>query len=829
MLDFISKIFKRQSDTNQHSNNIKEQNESNVKKAIIEEKQKHQAQDRRELMEKIQAQSHDEAALLDLVLHCEFADGRFQAAQFIYSKDALEKIKNAMRNTDKRVVKLMQTRLDIIAQTEKDEQFAHQFITQAEHLLSQDSILLNQVIELDKQVSSMAQFPNALYPIYSKLREQLESQLAIQQNLQRRLLNISKKLDWNETEYSHENLKNWEEQWQECNAEVQAVFAHEKAHSIPKNLLSEVKALLQSQQNNIKKYAQQATTDTMLTEQNEYLQEPNNPSLQTVNLEQTSSAKKPFDTAQFDSLLKQFETALDNGSMQNSRQFERELKGIKLDNQALTQLQKERLQQARSAYMQMQSLAKWSGDVSRNELMTTAEGLATLNLNTKEIVSTVKALRQQWKQLEATSGGASKELWEKFDQLCNTAYAPAAQHFQEIDEQRKANLIKAELALVSMQNQAQALLTQDEKIINWKQVQQLIQQFQQDWKSLNDFDKQHQVKINAQFEEVLSSLRLPLIQRQREELVLREQLIEQAKQIDAGQRNAVEQIRGLQERWQLQAKSIPLRRQDEQTLWDQFRAACDAVFQKRKEFSDIADIQRQDNLKLKIQICENLEKLTFSDAVVMHEITQLLKKSALDWKEIGAIPREQEANLEKRYQAAVHTINSQFNLLREKEKQLQKDLFLKKLSMCQALESMLGNNDIGEEAKLEQKDKLEVEWSKVTSSKSKDPFQSALEDRFHLAKQAFQDKTIDLTSLSQKNIPIFDEILLHLEILIGVESPEALSRERLQKQVEVLQTSMKSGQGENNVNALMTKLIILPVILDADRQKRMSLVLSHID
>ena len=51
----------------------------------------------------------------------------------------------------------------------------------------------------------------------------------------------------------------------------------------------------------------------------------------------------------------------------------------------------------------------------------------------------------------------------------------------------------------------------------------------------------------------------------------------------------------------------------------------------------------------------------------------------------------------------------------------------------------------------------------------------------------------------------------------------------LQKQVEVLQTSMKSGQGENNVNALMTKLIILPVILDADRQKRMSLVLSHID
>ena len=359
-------------------------------------------------------------------------------------------------------------------------------------------------------------------------------------------------------------------------------------------------------------------------------------------------------------------------------------------------------------------------------------------------------------------------------------------------------------------------------------MQQLIQQFQQDWKSWNDFEKQHQLKMNTQFDDVLASLRIPLIQRQREELILREQLIEQAKKIDANQRNALDQIRSLQERWQIQAKNVPLRRQDEQNLWEKFREVCDAVFQKRKQVSEIADMQRHENLKLKIQICENLEKTIPNEINQILTTTQLLKKIAYEWKEIGSIPREQEINIEKRYQDAVHTINNQIKFLRENEKQLQKDLFLKKIAICQALETLMVSN-ITEDVKREQKLQIEDEWKKIASSNNKDQFQSALEERFNLAKQAFEDKAIDITSLAQKYTPIFDEILLHLEILIGVESPESLSRERLQKQVEVLQTSMKSGQGENNVNALMTKLIAIPVVLDADRQKRMTLVLSHID
>ena len=52
-------------------------------------------------------------------------------------------------------------------------------------------------------------------------------------------------------------------------------------------------------------------------------------------------------------------------------------------------------------------------------------------------------------------------------------------------------------------------------------------------------------------------------------------------------RHTLDKLRGLQERWQEQAKALPLERKVEQALWQRFRAACDAIFEarnaKRKE------------------------------------------------------------------------------------------------------------------------------------------------------------------------------------------------------------------------------------------------------
>jgi multidrug efflux pump subunit AcrB len=235
-------------------------------------------------------------------------------------------------------------------------------------------------------------------------------------------------------------------------------------------------------------------------------------------------------------------------------------------------MQKDRLAQARKKLADLMSWAKWSGNVSREELISTAEGLATLSLSPKELVGTVAALRDQWKQMDATGGNANKEVWARFDAACSAAYAPAAKYFQDLSAQRSLNLKQAEALLTELRNQANALLDGDR---NWKTIAQTCQQMQLDWKRIGQVDRKEKVHLDVEFSQIFHGLHDPLEQRQNEEMASRHALIEEALKLDAGQRSAVDRIRQLQERWQKQATALPLRRKDEQALWEKFRLACD--------------------------------------------------------------------------------------------------------------------------------------------------------------------------------------------------------------------------------------------------------------
>ncbi len=61
-------------------------------------------------------------------------------------------------------------------------------------------------------------------------------------------------------------------------------------------------------------------------------------------------------------------------------------------------------------------------------------------------------------------------------------------------------------------------------------------------------------------------------------------LIEEATALAAKaiERDAPAQVKAIQARWQAQAKELTLAQRDERALWEQFRAACDAVFEARE-------------------------------------------------------------------------------------------------------------------------------------------------------------------------------------------------------------------------------------------------------
>jgi exonuclease SbcC len=820
MFEFLSKLVSRRS-----SNKLDEQVAAQSLQKIQNEevKQKNKEQERLEYRQKIDACAKNEEDTLALLLSCDFADGRYAAAQNLYSVACLEQALQATRNLDKRVAKLMQTRLEKIAEHARIITAAQACLQQADLLLSQEIVLANQLIELDKQVAQLTPLPAEFVPLLDQRRATLQSRLNSQMELQRKLLQVQQEVahahDFAEVDVALK-LTQWKEVVSTC-ASSSLVAA------LPKNLLSDV-------QNKVAMFEKAWQAGQTKFEQT---QEQSHGLNADVNSEAEPEAIKPTEVvvkrpknsevvinlslAQIEELVLQFEKALEQGSIQSARQIEKKLQEIDT-KQNYRQFQmsaalKERLNSARKELSNLMSWAKWSGNVSRDELISTAEKLTTLSLTPQEIVETVSALREQWKQMETKSGGAPKELWLRFDAACNLVYAPAALHFQTQADVRKSNLLKAEELLARLSAETAQYLNDFQ---DWKLLRVKILEMQQEWKKLGPVDRKDKARLESAFESLLSTLKAPLEQRQKEEILSREKMIAEVESLDATQKSSIDQLRSLQQRWQVQAASVSLQRKDEQKLWERFRAACDGVFEKKRGFAESADQQRQQNLEAKLAICQQLVKEETTDQA---SIRRAIDKANADWRAIGHVPRAQEQKIDKDFQEQIQRLQDAIEQLQSQVRQQKLQQFLAGLSLCQQLESAVES----EHNWSEQVASVVKRWQELELGSAK--LNSVLKTRFQFVSQISTESIEQCRQQLQENGKQWDAACLHLEILLGVDSPAALSAERLQKQIEVLQQALRSGGDKQQVQELIFKLVGLSVSQSDSRVQRLQSLIAKSD
>ena len=100
-------------------------------------------------------------------------------------------------------------------------------------------------------------------------------------------------------------------------------------------------------------------------------------------------------------------------------------------------------------------------------------------------------------------------------------------------------------------------------------------------------------------------------------------------------RDAPSQVKALQARWQEQAKALALAQRDERVLWEQFRAACDAVFTARDAKRKEEDGRKHESRRALDDLCAEMEKL----AAAADKSDQDLKRQARElqdqWKKLA--------------------------------------------------------------------------------------------------------------------------------------------------------------------------------------------------
>jgi hypothetical protein len=473
--------------------------------------------------------------------------------------------------------------------------------------------------------------------------------------------------------------------------------------------------------------------------------------------------------------------------------------------------------------------------VSREELVHAVEGLPAEGLGMSELAKKVGSMRERWKALDGVSGAAPKSLWEKFDAACTAAYAPAAAHFKHLADERHANAAKAQ----QLVDEANALIARDSAQLeaaggaqvdreesasgqlphthDWRTLASSTQRLRQAWARLGTIDRKDKKRLDTAFGKAMDALMAPLDAQRKIEVARREQLIEEVGKLNPLERHTIDTLRRLQESWQGHARALPLERKTEQALWQKFRSACDQVFAKRKEHAHAADHERKSHLHAREAICAALESATFEgdDKAVLAAIGKALKEGAAAWHASGIVPRASEQKIDQRYRAAVGALQSQADAIRKRAGAAQANALREKLRLVQAVESALA-----EAGEIDGAD-WGARWQALPALPPEQ--ERTLRSRFEAALKAAGDgaaaRSAYAAQLEDNRQRLLSEVL-RLEIMAGIDSGAEFAKDRLKMQVEVLQSSLKSGQKPASHSAQFLALCALPALLDARTASR---------
>ena len=803
----------------------------------------------------LKALGSDETAAVDFILRCEFSELRLAAAELVHSKAGLERVHGAMRNLDRRVAKLAHGRLDAIRHHEAELQRGEEALLQANALLADTLLTPNHVAELDRKWS-VIRAPELL-DRFNAVRAELGRRLESQVQLQRAMIDRVAAL--RQFDVGSVDAPTLAARLAALQAEQEAALIDPGHASLPRALVAEFAAeharLTSSLATLEQDQAALAAREAALSEwqavpvaelklesvRKEWQRLPALPggsageALQRrfddllATLAQETRTPKPApgsarevgraaarsspDSApaasgkcadrQFIEHMDALEAALGQGSLGSAAELDKILKESKERGMRLSSAQADRLAHLRAELKRLSDWARWGGNVSREELIKAVEALPVQNLAMGELAKKVGSMRDRWKALDSLSGPAPRSLWERFDAACSLAYAPAAAHFRQLADDRHNNAARAQ-ALVDEANDEVARMASG--TADWKHVSGTVQRLRMAWSHLGAVERKEKKRLDTLFSQALSTLQRPLEDQRKVEVAVREQLIEEVHKLDPNERHAVDLLRELQHRWQEHARALPLERKAEQALWQRFRAACDALFAARKDHAHAADSERRSHEAAKEAISARLEAA--APGVTPASAGKLLREAASEWQSIGAVPRAHEARVEKRYQAAIDLVQQHADSVRRAAGAALAAALQAKLRLVQSLENTLADPD----AAIDGAD-WQGRWDALAPVDG--GYEPVLRSRFDAALAAVASaRAAYATRLEANREPLLNA-LLRLEIAAGIDSGAEFARERLRLQVEVLQSSLKSGRKPGAQVDELRALVALPARVDA--------------
>ena len=264
-----------------------------------------------------------------------------------------------------------------------------------------------------------------------------------------------------------------------------------------------------------------------------------------------------------------------------------------------------------------------------------------------------KALQQEWKSIGEVPATKVADLWKRYQLLTERFYdiLKLSIEFREYDFKKN---LEAKTRLCEA---AERLADEQDVISAFHQLQKLHEEFRE----IGPVAKELREDIWTRFKTASTAVNKrhqqhfeELKERENANLEKKTALCEKVEGIDFAAletynqwNDKTQEIIALQEEW----KTIGYAPQKmNNKIFERFRAACDAFFQRKAEFYKDMKDGLAVNLEKKISLCEKAEAL--KDSTDWKSTADKLTALQKEWKTIGAVPKKQSDAIWKRFNAA---------------------------------------------------------------------------------------------------------------------------------------------------------------------------------
>lgn len=407
----------------------------------------------------------------------------------------------------------------------------------------------------------------------------------------------------------------------------------------------------------------------------------------------------------------------------------------------------EKYREKKSDYSKVQEAEKYDNLKKKYEIIDKIKDLVNKEESINKTFHDFRALQNEWHSIGVVPQASLKDIWENYHHYVEIFY-----DYIKINKELKDLDLKKNLeAKVRLCEKAEELLLEPNPVNAFRS----LQDFHNQWREIGPVPQESKNDIWERFKEATSQIN------KRHHEYFEKQKDDQRKNLDAKIAICEEveainllEIKNFRDFDEKANKVVDLQKmwrsigfapkKQNNKVYQRFREACDAFFEKKRAFYTDNKETQLNNLQLKTELCIQAEAL--QESTDWKSTSDALIKLQKEWKTIGPVPRKQSERSWKRFRKACdHFFNRKAEFFTDLDTSYEDNLKAK-YAIIEELEKFDPGSDV--HAAFERLKELQKKWTDIgfvpfnMKDEITNRYRNALNKEFDKLKIGDDDKSI---------------------------------------------------------------------------------------